>query len=66
MTRLEKIEADVKALSPAEARKFAAWFADWQADLWDDQIERDVQSGKLDKLIAEAREDIKAGRVSPL
>jgi len=30
--------------------------------LWDKQIEADVAAGKLDRLIAEARADFKAGK----
>ena len=66
MTKLEQIEKAITALSPEEIRKFAGWFEEFQADLWDRQIERDVAAGRLDKLIDEARDDIKAGRAKPL
>ena len=35
-------------------------------DEWEKQIERDSNAGKLDHLLAELKEDIKAGRVKPL
>jgi hypothetical protein len=37
---------------------------DWKA--WDAQVEADAHSGKLDKVIAEADADYKAGRTRPL
>lgn len=44
----------------------ANWLAEFQADKWDEQIEHDAKSGRLDKAIAEAKADIAAGRVTPL
>jgi hypothetical protein len=35
-------------------------------DEWEEQVERDSNSGKLDPLLAELKEDIKAARVRPL
>ena len=35
-------------------------------DEWEKQIERDSNAGKLDHLLAELKDDIKAGRVKPL
>jgi len=66
MTKLEKIEQDIASLSPGEVAKLAQWFAEFQADLWDKQIEADAESGKLDKLFAEAEADIAAGKIRPL
>lgn len=66
MTKLEQIEQSVAALSSEEMKKFAAWFAELQADLWDRQIEADAKAGRLDKLIASAKEEIRAGKVRPL
>jgi hypothetical protein len=35
-------------------------------DEWEKQTERDSNAGKLDHLLAELKDDIKAGRVNPL
>jgi hypothetical protein len=32
--------------------------AEFDAEMWDRQVEADVQAGKFDKLIAEARADL--------
>ena len=54
MTKLEKIEQDIASLTPGEVAKLARWFAEFQADVWDRQIEDDAKSGRLDKLADEA------------
>ncbi|TIR17870.1 MAG: hypothetical protein E5X34_23070 [Mesorhizobium sp.] len=66
MTKLEQIEKSVAELSPEELKAFAAWFEALQADLWDKQIEADVKAGRLDKLLAEARAEIAAGKLRDL
>ena len=50
-------------MSPEDLAKFRARFPELDAWLWDQQIAEDFAAGKLDVLIAEAREDFKAGRV---
>jgi hypothetical protein len=66
MTKLEKIEQDIASLESADLRKLSDWLAEYQADLWDKQIEEDSKAGKLDKLFAEAKAEIAAGKVRPL
>lgn len=66
MTKLEQIEKSVAELSPEDLKAFAAWFEALQADLWDKQIEADTKAGRLDKLIAEARAEIAAGKLRDL
>jgi hypothetical protein len=66
MTKLEQIEQSVAALSKEEMKKFAAWFAELQADLWDQQIEADAKAGRLDTLAAKALAEHKAGKTRPL
>jgi hypothetical protein len=66
MTKLERIERDISSLSAEELARFREWFASFDADAWDRQIESDSAAGKLDELIAEARTDLKAGRVQEL
>ncbi len=61
MTTLEVIEKKIKQLSPSELSKFRQWFAQYDADIWDAQIESDAAAGKLDELAKEALEEYKAG-----
>ncbi|MBI4617635.1 MAG: hypothetical protein HY720_28745 [Planctomycetes bacterium] len=66
MDRVEKIEADIRGLSPEELADFRAWFAEFDWAAWDRQIERDVGAGKLDALAEKALRDHSAGRTTPL
>lgn len=50
MTNLEKIENEIAALPEMELRKFADWFAEFQEQMFDKRIEKDVKSGKLDNI----------------
>ena len=62
MTKIEDIEKAVEQLSPAELARFRAWFEEFAERVFDEKIERDAKSGKLDKLMAEARANHEAGR----
>ena len=66
MTKLEKIEQDIASLTPGEVAKLARWFAEFQADVWDKQIEDDAKSGRLDSLADQALASHHAGKTRPL
>ena len=66
MTKLEKIEQDIASLIPGEVAKLARWFAEFQADVWDKQIEVDAKSGRLGSLAEEALASHHAGKTRPL
>ncbi len=57
MSELEELEKRIRNLPPGELAKFRAWFVEFDHLLWDKQIESDVESGKLDRLLNEARAD---------
>jgi hypothetical protein len=54
MSKVENIEQEVTALTPAELAAFRKWFLQFDAQVWDRQIEEDVRRRKLDKLAEEA------------
>jgi hypothetical protein len=62
MSRVERIEAEIQRLSPEELVSFRTWFAEFDAERWDRQIEQDVHAGKLDRLAELALQDHEAGR----
>ena len=66
MSKVENIEHEVKALTPAELAAFRKWFLEFDAQLWDRQIEEDVRQGKLDKLAEEALAAHRAGKSKEL
>ena len=63
---IKEIELAITQLSQNEISEFAKWFAEYQAALWDKEIEEDLEAGRFDPLIKEVRADIEAGRVKPL
>ena len=66
MSEVEKLAERIEKLSPEELKKFRAWLAEFDARLWDAQIEADAKAGKLDALAAEALAEYKAGKTREL
>ncbi len=66
MGAIEKLELLVKSLSPKELAKFREWFAEFDAQIWDRQIEADTAAGKLDRLIEESMAEHRAKKSRPL
>jgi len=62
MSRVENIEDQIKELSPEELHSFRTWFADFDARAWDEELERDIRSGKLNALAEKALRDHKSRR----
>jgi len=61
MTKLEQIQLSIEQLSASEIAKLREWLDELDARLFDEKIERDAKSGKLDKLADQARRDHKRG-----
>jgi len=61
-----EIEQAVQQLSPEELAKFREWFAEFDAEQWDRQIQRDAAAGRLDVLANEALQDLKSARCKDL
>jgi len=66
MSRIEKIEAEIRRMSPEERAAFRAWFVEFEAADWDRQFEADVRTGKLDALADRALDDHAAGLTTKL
>jgi hypothetical protein len=64
-TRLE-VESAIKQLPKDEVRNLAKWLQEYLDEMWDQQIETDLGSGKLDRLIAQAEADIATHNVRDL
>jgi hypothetical protein len=64
--KLARIEAYVRALDARNLAAFREWFAEYDADAWDRQIEADARSGKLDAMAQRALEAHRTGRTRPL
>jgi hypothetical protein len=63
---IEQIKEAIEHLSFEERAELAAWLHGWKDDEWDEQIERDVATGRFDAVIREIDEDIRAGRLSDM
>ena len=61
MGNIHSIEKAVEALRPSELAEFRRWFAEFDAAVWDGQIERDAVAGQLDGLADEALADHRSG-----
>ncbi|HFQ91457.1 MAG TPA: hypothetical protein ENK29_01115 [Chromatiales bacterium] len=64
--KAEDIEKEVAKLPPSELRKFRAWYERFDSEIWDQQIEADIEAGKLDALADAAIADHKAGKSKKL
>ena len=62
MTTLESIENKVEKLSLKELSEFRLWFAKYDANAWDAQIEADAAAGKLNAFAEEALADYESGK----
>ena len=63
---VQELEKAVTQLPSPELARFAAWFEEYQANLWDKQIEEDALAGRLDALAEQANREFEAGRCRPL
>ena len=66
MSKVQKLETEVKSLSPAELAAFRAWYEAFDAENWDQQIAADQTAGKLDRRAAQAIADYQAGKAKAI
>ena len=57
MNTLIKIEEDIENLNKKEFIELREWFQDLDSKKWDEQIDDDIKSGKLDELANAAISD---------
>jgi hypothetical protein len=62
MSTVHEIENAVRCLAPQDLAIFRAWFAEYDAEIWDRQFDDDVAAGRLDALADEALRDLREGR----
>lgn len=48
MASLREIKDAVSALSPDQLSEFRSWYERFDAEMWDERIERDAGNGRLD------------------
>ncbi|MBN4077153.1 hypothetical protein JYT48_02660 [Mariprofundus ferrooxydans] len=63
---IEEIENEIINLPQDQLREFRAWYEAFDSNTWDEQIEHDVVTGKLDALANAAIADHKTGKPTNL
>lgn len=58
---MEEIKMAIMQLPLPDLLDFRAWYKQFEAELWDKQIEADIKAGKLDNLAEEALADYQTG-----
>jgi hypothetical protein len=66
MSTVQEIQDAITHLSSEDLAAFRQWFDEFDAALWDAQMEADVTSGRLDELGEEALRDLREGRCADL
>ena len=63
---LHELEQTIAKLPPAELSEFREWFLRFDGDRWDERIEKDAASGKLESLAHAALREFRSGQTKPL
>lgn len=66
MSEVQEIEQAIERLSSQNLAELRRWFAEFDADVWDEQIEADAAAGKLDAFADEALADYHSGQAREL
>ena len=63
MKTVEEIEQEIQELPPSGVARLTAWLAEYDSKIWDEQMEKDAASGKLEFLFEEAGKERGAGKL---
>ncbi|OGR82836.1 MAG: hypothetical protein A2901_03910 [Elusimicrobia bacterium RIFCSPLOWO2_01_FULL_54_10] len=66
MTMVQLIERRVRELDRSGLAAFRNWFRKYDSELWDEQINKDIRSGKLEKFAKHALAAHKRGKTKEL
>lgn len=66
MRAVDEIEKAVRELSGDELSAFRRWFYEFDAKVWDAELEADARAGRLDEVAEAALAEYRAGRTRPL
>jgi hypothetical protein len=61
-----EIELAITQLPTKEVAELMAWFQNYHEQVWDRQIEADLESGRFDNLLAKVDAEYEAGLARPL
>jgi len=63
---IQEIEHAITQLPKSELQELCGWLVEYHHQSWDKQMESDLDSGRLDSVIAKAEKDYQAGLSRPL
>ena len=63
---LKELEQKVSQLPTEELAEFREWFLRFDGDRWDDNIEKDALSGKLELQAQAALREFRSGQTNPV
>jgi hypothetical protein len=63
---VQEIQAAIIKLPLEQLAQLATWFEEYQARVWDQQIEEDLAEGRLDTILAKVDAEYEAGLAQPL
>jgi hypothetical protein len=66
MSTVDEIEQAIRNLEPHDLVALRQWFASFDTELWDRQLEQDVAAGRLNWLAEEALRNLSEGRCTDL
>ena len=61
-----EIESAIRQLPASDLAELMAWLEEQHEQVWDQQIEADLEAGRLDALLAEVDKEHQAGLARPL
>jgi hypothetical protein len=63
---VKEIEAAITKLSTKDVGALTEWLIEYNHQLWDKQIEDDLDAGRLDVVLEQVEKDYQAGLAKPL
>lgn len=63
---IKEIEAAIAQLPAKDVVELLSWLEEYHAQVWDRQIEEDLDAGRLDAVLAEVDAEYEAGQARPL
>jgi hypothetical protein len=66
MSKIDQLKAEIENLPSEEFTEIFRWLSEKDWERWDKEIEADSQSGRLDFLVREAREEKTKGNLKDL
>lgn len=63
---VQEIESAITQLSGNDVAALLKWLEEYHEQMWDEQIENDLDAGRLDALLDEVDKEYEAGLSKPL